>query len=42
MVQEFSLNSANPDYASMGYGSKAIELLNDYFEGKFTGFKWKW
>lgn len=28
--------ATNPDYASMGYGSKAIELLNDYFEGKFT------
>ncbi|OBA26154.1 DUF699-domain-containing protein [Hanseniaspora valbyensis NRRL Y-1626] len=28
--------ATNPDYSSMGYGSKAIELLNDYFEGKFA------
>ncbi|CCH40956.1 putative killer toxin resistant protein [Wickerhamomyces ciferrii] len=28
--------ATNPDYASMGYGSRAMELLRDYFEGKFT------
>ncbi|CCK72011.1 ribosome biosynthesis protein KRE33 KNAG_0I02250 [Huiozyma naganishii CBS 8797] len=28
--------ATNPEYASMGYGSRAIELLRDYFEGKFT------
>lgn len=28
--------ATNPEYASMGYGSRALELLRDYFEGKFT------
>lgn len=28
--------ATNPEYASMGYGSRAIQLLKDYFEGKFT------
>ncbi|KAL3232464.1 hypothetical protein RNJ44_04380 [Nakaseomyces bracarensis] len=28
--------ATNPEYASMGYGSRAMELLRDYFEGKFT------
>jgi N-acetyltransferase 10 len=28
--------ATNPDYASMGYGSRALELIRDYFEGKFT------
>ncbi|SCU87749.1 LAFA_0E08592g1_1 [Lachancea sp. 'fantastica'] len=28
--------ATNPEYASMGYGSRAIELLRDYYEGKFT------
>lgn len=28
--------ATNPDYSGMGYGSKALELLKDYFEGKFT------
>ena len=28
--------ATNPDYISMGYGSRAIELLSDFFEGKFT------
>ncbi|OWB58942.1 hypothetical protein B5S28_g5046 [[Candida] boidinii] len=28
--------ATNPDYANMGYGSRAIEILTDYFEGKFT------
>ncbi|CAB4252306.1 similar to Saccharomyces cerevisiae YNL132W KRE33 Essential protein, required for biogenesis of the small ribosomal subunit [Maudiozyma barnettii] len=28
--------ATNPEYSSMGYGSRALELLGDYFEGKFT------
>ncbi|KAK3385029.1 GNAT acetyltransferase 2-domain-containing protein [Podospora didyma] len=28
--------ATNPDYMSMGYGSRALELLVDYYEGKFT------
>ncbi|KAK7545532.1 N-acetyltransferase-like protein [Phyllosticta citricarpa] len=28
--------ATNPDYIGMGYGSKAIELLTDFYEGKFT------
>lgn len=28
--------ATNPEYSGMGYGSRAIELLKDYFEGKFT------
>lgn len=28
--------ATNPEYSSMGYGSRALQLLNDYFEGKFT------
>lgn len=28
--------ATNPEYSGMGYGSKALELLNDYYEGKFT------
>lgn len=28
--------ATNPDYSGMGYGSRALELLQDYFEGKFT------
>lgn len=28
--------ATNPEYSSMGYGSRAIELLRDYFEGKFA------
>jgi N-acetyltransferase 10 len=28
--------ATNPDYMGMGYGSRALELLRDYFEGKFT------
>lgn len=28
--------ATNPDYAGMGYGSRSLELLKDYFEGKFT------
>ncbi|KAK8061780.1 nucleolar ATPase Kre33 [Apiospora phragmitis] len=27
--------AASPDYASMGYGSRALELLVNYYEGKF-------
>ena len=29
--------ATNPDYIGMGYGAKAMELLNDFFEGKFVG-----
>ncbi|AET41473.1 ribosome biosynthesis protein KRE33 Ecym_8188 [Eremothecium cymbalariae DBVPG len=28
--------ATNPDYSSMGYGSRALQLLRDYFEQKFT------
>ncbi|KAJ2892993.1 hypothetical protein MKZ38_009142 [Zalerion maritima] len=28
--------ATNPDYVSMGYGSKALELIVKYYEGKFT------
>ena len=28
--------ATNPEYTKMGYGSKAVELLNDFYEGKFT------
>ncbi|KAG0669940.1 killer toxin resistant protein [Maudiozyma exigua] len=28
--------ATNPEYSSMGYGSRALQLLSDYFEGKFT------
>lgn len=28
--------ATNPDYSGMGYGSRALDLLKDYFEGKFT------
>ncbi|RDW87694.1 RNA cytidine acetyltransferase [Coleophoma crateriformis] len=28
--------ATNPDYVSMGYGSRALELLNDFYEGKFA------
>ncbi|SCU80302.1 LAMI_0B01640g1_1 [Lachancea mirantina] len=28
--------ATNPEYSSMGYGSRAIELLKDYYEGKFA------
>ncbi|KAI1856438.1 hypothetical protein JX265_011685 [Neoarthrinium moseri] len=28
--------ATNPDYVSMGYGSKALELLYDFYEGKFA------
>lgn len=28
--------ATNPDYAGLGYGSRALQLLQDYFEGKFT------
>ncbi|QLQ79651.1 hypothetical protein HG537_0C02980 [Torulaspora globosa] len=28
--------ATNPEYSSMGYGSRAIQLLRDYYEGKFT------
>lgn len=28
--------ATNPDYIKMGYGSKALELLVDFYEGKFA------
>ena len=28
--------ATNPDYIQMGYGSKALELLMDFYEGKFA------
>lgn len=28
--------ATNPEYSGMGYGSKALQLLQDYYEGKFT------
>lgn len=28
--------ATNPEYSGMGYGSRAIELLQDYYQGKFT------
>lgn len=28
--------ATNPDYSGMGYGSRALQLLQDYFEGSFT------
>ncbi|KAI9834790.1 MAG: killer toxin resistant protein [Sarea resinae] len=28
--------ATNPDYISMGYGSRALQLLTDFYEGKFT------
>ena len=28
--------ATNPEYLNMGYGSRALELLADFYEGKFT------
>lgn len=28
--------ATNPEYMNMGYGSRALELLTDFYEGKFT------
>ena len=28
--------ATNPDYINMGYGSRALNLLTDYYEGKFA------
>ena len=28
--------ATNPDYVNMGYGSRALQLLSDFYEGKFT------
>lgn len=28
--------ATHPDFQNMGYGSRALELLSDYFEGKFA------
>jgi N-acetyltransferase 10 len=33
--------ATNPDYVSMGYGSRALELLNDFYEGKFVNLSGK-
>jgi N-acetyltransferase 10 len=31
--------ATHPDYTHMGYGSKAMELLTDYFQGKFASLE---
>jgi N-acetyltransferase 10 len=31
--------ATHPDYTKMGYGSRALELLTDYFEGKFASLE---
>lgn len=31
--------ATHPDYTNMGYGSRAMELLTDYFEGKFASLE---
>ncbi|KAJ5787981.1 hypothetical protein N7457_002971 [Penicillium paradoxum] len=31
--------ATNPEYVGMGYGSRAMELLVDFFEGKFTNLE---
>lgn len=31
--------ATHPDYTKMGYGSRAIQLLTDYFEGKFASLE---
>lgn len=31
--------ATHPDYQNMGYGSRALELLADYFEGKFANIE---
>jgi N-acetyltransferase 10 len=28
--------ATNPEYTNMGYGSRALQLLTDFYEGKFT------
>ncbi|KAF4125197.1 N-acetyltransferase 10 [Geosmithia morbida] len=28
--------ATNPEYVSMGYGTRALDLLRDYYEGRFT------
>lgn len=33
--------AANPEYVGMGYGSKALELLVDFYEGRFTSLSEK-
>lgn len=33
--------ATNPDYISMGYGSRAVELLNDFYEGRFANLSEK-
>lgn len=31
--------ATHPDYTKMGYGTRALELLTDYFEGKFASLE---
>ena len=31
--------ATNPDYINMGYGSRALQLLTDFYEGKFISLK---
>ena len=31
--------ATNPDYLNMGYGSRALQLLTDFYEGKFTSLR---
>ncbi len=31
--------ATNPDYLNMGYGSRALQLLGDFYEGKFVSLK---
>jgi N-acetyltransferase 10 len=33
--------ATNPEYISMGYGSRALQLLTDFYEGKFTNLNEK-
>lgn len=31
--------ATNPDYVGMGYGKRALDLLTDFYEGKFTSLE---
>jgi N-acetyltransferase 10 len=31
--------ATNPDYINMGYGSRALQLLSDFYDGKFTSLQ---
>ncbi|KAI1613817.1 GNAT acetyltransferase 2-domain-containing protein [Exophiala viscosa] len=33
--------ATNPEYLNMGYGSRALQLLQDFYEGKFTSLSEK-